>query len=57
MIGILTTKLLSFTHLIYFGSVFVEGHGVYAWAGGVLLILGVMAMFIKEGGYPWESDG
>jgi len=35
-------------HLLYFGAVFVEGHGLYATMGGVLLIVGAVAMFVGE---------
>lgn len=33
------------THALYFGAVFVEGHGVYAMAGGMLLLLTVANWF------------
>lgn len=36
-------------HLAYFAAVFIEGHGVYASMGGVLLILGVFMMFFRGG--------
>lgn len=35
-------------HLVYFGAVFVEGHGVYALAGGVLLLIGVVGFAFGE---------
>lgn len=37
-------------HLLYFGAVFVEGHGLYALMGGVLLALGLAAVLFQEGG-------
>ena len=41
----------SFAHLAYFAGVFWEGHGFYSSMGGVLLLMGVVAMFLGE------SDG
>lgn len=37
-----------YAHLAYFGSVFVEGHGFYSSMGGVLLLLGIAAMFMPN---------
>jgi len=34
-----------YAHLGYFAAVFVEGHGVYATLGGVLLVIGVLMLF------------
>lgn len=34
------------THALYFGAVFIEGHGVYAVAGGALLLMTVANWFI-----------
>lgn len=33
-------------HSVYFGSVALEGHGLYAMAGGGLLLLGVVNYFL-----------
>ena len=35
-------------HLAYFGAVFVEGHGMYATMGGVLLALGIVAFLFGK---------
>ncbi len=35
-------------HLGYFAAVFVEGHGVYASFGGLLLVMGVIAIFVEH---------
>lgn len=35
-------------HLIYFGSVFFEGHGVYSSMGGILFLLGAAAVIFHE---------
>jgi hypothetical protein len=32
-------------HVAYFTFVFLEAHGMYAWAGGALLVLFVLNMF------------
>lgn len=37
-----------YAHLAYFGGVFFEGHGFYSMMGGLLLILGVAALFDGE---------
>lgn len=36
----------NYAHLAYVGGVFVEGHGFYASMGGVLFILGVVAIVV-----------
>lgn len=33
----------NFAHLMYFGAVFIEGHGFYAAMGLVLLVIGVVS--------------
>ncbi len=38
-----------YAHLAYFAAVFIEGHGVYASMGGLLLLIGVALIFFKEG--------
>lgn len=38
-----------YAHLLYFAAVFIEGHGVYATMGGMLLALGAAALFFKDG--------
>lgn len=38
-----------YTHLVYFAAVFLEGHGVYATAGGALFLIGALLLFFKEG--------
>lgn len=38
-----------YAHLAYFAAVAVEGHGMYATAGGVLFIIGLGLLFFKEG--------
>lgn len=38
------------THLVYFAFVFIEGHGMYATMGGVLLVSGIAAMVMGEEG-------
>lgn len=35
-----------YAHLAYFGGVFVEGHGFYSTMGGVLLLMGIAAIFV-----------
>ena len=35
----------SYAHLVYFGAVFVEGHGLYGSMGEILLIFGVLSIF------------
>lgn len=35
-----------YAHLAYFGAVFVEGHGIYATMGGVLLVTGLLMIII-----------
>lgn len=37
-------------HLIYFAGVAVEGHGIYAMAGGGLFIMGVVGAIAHFGG-------
>ena len=37
-----------YAHLVYFGAVFFEGHGVYSAMGGVLLLLGTLAVLVGE---------
>ena len=37
----LVHKVAERAHLVYFGAVFVEGHGWYAMSAGVCLLLGV----------------
>ena len=32
-------------HLVYFAALYLEGHGVYAKVGGLLLVVGVISMF------------
>ena len=39
----------SYAHLLYFAAVFVEGHGIYASMGGLLLVMGALALFFREG--------
>lgn len=41
-------SLHGFTHLAYFGAVWVEGHGMYAMTGGALLIFGVFALVMGD---------
>lgn len=36
-------------HLVYFGFVFLEGHGTYPLAAGILFVLGLIQLF-DEGG-------
>ena len=36
-------------HLIYFGAVFVEGHGIYAWAGGAAGAALLLATLLGQG--------
>ncbi len=38
-----------FAHLVYYGAVAVEGHGVYAVAGGALLLFTCLAFFVDIG--------
>lgn len=35
-----------YAHLAYFGGVFIEGHGFYSTMGGVLLFMGIAALFV-----------
>lgn len=37
-----------YCHMFYFGAVFIEGHGVYSYAGGVLLVFSVFGMIAGE---------
>lgn len=37
-----------YCHLIYFGLVFFEGHGLYAIMGAVLFVISVPAVFFGE---------
>lgn len=37
-----------YCHLVYFGAVFIEGHGIYSIAGGVLLVFGVLGVIAGE---------
>lgn len=37
-----------YCHLVYFGAVFIEGHGVYSCVGGILLAFGILGMFAGE---------
>lgn len=39
----------AWAHLAYFGAVFVEGHGIYASMGGILLVIGLLMIFFKAG--------
>jgi hypothetical protein len=34
--------------MVYFAIVFLEGHGLYALAGGALFIFGVFALIMHE---------
>jgi hypothetical protein len=36
-------------HLVYFGFVWAEGHGMYAAMGGALLIAGIAGLFVDGG--------
>jgi len=37
-------------HLVYFGAVFMEGHGIYATMGGFLLITSLLGIALGEKG-------
>jgi hypothetical protein len=37
-----------YCHMIYFGAVFIEGHGVYSLAGGALLIFSLIGAIAGE---------
>lgn len=37
-----------YCHLVYFGGVFVEGHGVYSYAAGTLFILSIIGLAAGE---------
>lgn len=37
-----------YCHLVYFGGVFLEGHGVYSYSAGVLFIFSVIALAAGE---------
>jgi hypothetical protein len=34
----ITSVAKEYCHLVYFGGVFFEGHGIYSYAGGFLLV-------------------
>lgn len=36
-------------HLGYFAAVFFEGHGVYSSMGGLLFVMGSLAILFKDG--------
>lgn len=38
----LAARGFKLTHVVYFGAVFIEAHGVYAYAGGALLLFTVV---------------
>lgn len=38
-----------YAHLAYFAAVWATGHGLYAHVGGLLLIIGAIALFYKDG--------
>jgi hypothetical protein len=52
VIGIAHSRVVKisreYCHLIYFGAVFIEGHGVYSYTGGVLLIFGLIGAIAGE---------
>lgn len=35
-------------HTAYFAGVYIEGHGVYAKVAGILFLLAIAAVFIKD---------
>jgi len=37
-----------FAHMTYSALVFIEGHSMYAYAAGVVFVLAVVSMFVKE---------
>lgn len=37
-----------YCHLLYFGAVFMEGHGFYSYCGGLLLAFGLLGMVAGE---------
>lgn len=37
-----------YCHMFYFGAVFIEGHGLYSYAGGALLMFGFIGMIAGE---------
>lgn len=52
VIGVAHTRVVKvsreYCHLFYFGAVFIEGHGVYSYAGGVLLVFGLLGAIAGE---------
>jgi hypothetical protein len=37
-----------YCHLVYFGGVFCEGHGIYSYSAGVLFLFSVIALVAGE---------